>query len=45
MLIKINGDATDAITAGGLTDAIAGDRIILEIYNFSCFENVFRCFK
>ena len=44
ILIKLDGDAADAIIAGGLIDVIAGDRIILGIYNFSCFENVFRCF-
>ena len=43
--MKLDGVAADAIIAGGSVDVIAGDRIILEIYNFNCFENVFRCFK
>ena len=39
-MVKLIGNATEAIVAGGLAITIAGDRIILKIYNFSCFENV-----
>ena len=39
--MKLDGDATAAIIADGTADVIAGDEIILEIYNFSCYENVF----
>ena len=40
IMVKLNGDVTDAIVADGLAIAIAGDEIILEMYNFSCFVNV-----
>ena len=43
--MKLNGDETVAIIADGLAIIIAGDRIILEIYNLSCFVNVLIVFN